>query len=96
MKMHELKTINPYFTDVWNGMKCFEIRKNDRGFEVGDVLWLREFDPACYMGGDYTRKSVLATVDYMLPENTFAGLSDGYCALGVSVIQRKAEADPRP
>ncbi len=45
-KIHELKTVPPFFNEVHLGVKTFEIRKDDRGFKVGDVLELREFLPA--------------------------------------------------
>jgi hypothetical protein len=42
MKEHELKTDPQVFDDVVGGRKTFEIRKDDRGFEVGDSLKLRK------------------------------------------------------
>ena len=42
MKIHELKLDTKYFNDVKSGNKKFEIRKNDRDFEVGDILVLRK------------------------------------------------------
>jgi hypothetical protein len=42
---HELKTINPFFTDIMKKVKNFEIRKNDRDFKIGDILVLKEFIP---------------------------------------------------
>jgi len=30
MKIHELKTIQPHFDNVWCGLKSFEVRKDDR------------------------------------------------------------------
>lgn len=36
--IHELKIKEKYWRDVWNGKKSFEIRKNDRGFKIGDVI----------------------------------------------------------
>ncbi len=45
MKIHELKTWPAYFDSVAEGRKTFEIRKDDRGFNPGDVLELREFIP---------------------------------------------------
>ena len=41
---HCLKTIQPYFADVENGTKTFEVRKNDRNFKIGDILFLQEYD----------------------------------------------------
>jgi hypothetical protein len=39
-KLHELKCEEPYFTDVHEERKLFELRRNDRDFEVGDILEL--------------------------------------------------------
>ena len=41
---HCLKKIQPYFADVENGTKTFEVRKNDRNFKNGDILFLQEYD----------------------------------------------------
>ncbi len=38
MKTHELKLDVKYFDEVKGGNKNFEIRKNDRGYQIGDVL----------------------------------------------------------
>jgi len=43
-KTHFLKTVNPHFQDVWDGNKKAEIRFNDRLFEVGDEVYLQEYD----------------------------------------------------
>lgn len=42
MKEHELKTDADVFEAVKRGEKKFEIRRDDRGFEVGDLLKLRK------------------------------------------------------
>lgn len=47
MKTHELKILPQYFEKVLDGSKTFEIRKDDRGFEVGDILVLKEFQQGC-------------------------------------------------
>jgi Domain of unknown function (DUF3850) len=39
-----LKTIPEYFQLVHDRIKTFEFRKNDRNFQVGDVLVLYEWD----------------------------------------------------
>ena len=43
MKTHELKLEIKYFDDVKSGKKNFEIRKNDRDFQVGDILELKAY-----------------------------------------------------
>lgn len=45
MTEHVLKTWPEFFRAIVDGKKTFEVRKNDRGFQTGDVLHLREFDP---------------------------------------------------
>jgi len=42
---HELKIWPQYFEPVSQGLKTFQIRKNDRGFQAGDTVVLREWDP---------------------------------------------------
>lgn len=39
---HDLKTDPKTFQDTWEGKKTFEIRLNDRGYDRGDTLILRE------------------------------------------------------
>jgi ParB family chromosome partitioning protein len=83
---HHLKTIQPFFEDIWDGIKKFELRKNDRKFKVNDILILREWDD---------KKNVLighrikARITYIL-EN-FDGIAPGYCILGIKNVQRIKE-----
>lgn len=48
MKIHELKLDLKYYYSVESGLKTFEIRKNDRGFTVGDTLALTAFHNGRY------------------------------------------------
>lgn len=43
--IHELKTWPQGFEAILAGTKTHEVRPADRAFEVGDVLYLREFIP---------------------------------------------------
>lgn len=63
--VHELKTWPEYFHPLWEGLKHFEIRKNDRGFQVGDVLWLREYDPFLAFDRRYSGRELKRTIIYM-------------------------------
>ncbi|MFR1687975.1 MAG: DUF3850 domain-containing protein [Massilimicrobiota timonensis] len=49
-KVHNLKIKPDYFNDVLREKKKFEVRYNDRGFKVGDILVLEEFDDKGYTG----------------------------------------------
>ncbi len=44
MSEHRLKTWPGFFAGLMDGTKTAEVRRNDRHFQVGDVLLLREFD----------------------------------------------------
>lgn len=42
---HHLKTWPRFYENVASGAKTFEIRKDDRDFNAGDVLVLQEYEP---------------------------------------------------
>lgn len=41
MKTHYKKLVQPFFDDVWDGKKMFELRKNDCNYTVGDLIVLK-------------------------------------------------------
>lgn len=45
MRRHELKTWPEFYRAVQDNKKTFELRYNDRNYQVGDELLLREFEP---------------------------------------------------
>ena len=79
MAMHELKTWPEFFEAVRDGTKTFEVRKNDRNFQVGDVLMLVEYDPH---KGEYTGQKETRRVTYILGDG-FEAVADGFCVLAL-------------
>lgn len=73
MKTHELKTLPNYYQAVRDGLKTFECRFNDRNFEVGDTVILKEYLPE---SKTYTGRQMEIKIKYIL-EN-FEGLNDGW------------------
>lgn len=59
---HELKCWPNYFPHVLDGTKSFEIRENDRRFDVGDVLRIREW---CPTKQSYSGRECYRRVTYM-------------------------------
>lgn len=82
MTVHELKILPKYFKAVCDGSKTFEIRKNDRGFKVGDTLLLKEWDDNTRMP---TGREVIAEVTYILYGNPQFGLHEDYCIMSIVV-----------
>lgn len=77
----KLKCIPEFFGDVKLGVKSFEVRKNDRDYQVDDVLVIQEYLPneGCYTGNEVTVK-----ITYILTAEQFsAGLQPGYVVLGI-------------
>lgn len=79
--IHELKTIQPYFCDIQSGAKTFEVRKNDRYFQVGDYLALNEFEDIPGVGVGYAGRCMLVKITYVLNNSEYC--KDGYVILGI-------------
>ncbi len=78
MKVHNLKIKPQYFKDVVSGDKTFEVRKNDRDFEVGDVIFLGEYE-----NGRYTGITAYAKITYILDDPEYC--KEGYAILGIKL-----------
>lgn len=76
--VHELKTWPAYFAAVRRGDKPFDIRKNDRDFEVGDTVILQEFDPD---QDAYTGQTETRTIRFLLSEEDL-GVIHGFVVIG--------------
>lgn len=84
---HNPKTVQPNFDALANGSKKFELRRNDREFQVGDTLVMREYDPDA---GYYSGRQVLARVDYVL-QVPGSGLEDGHCVMSLAAFSAHTE-----
>ena len=76
---HKLKILSEYYYDVHIGLKPFELRKDDRGFEVGDTLILEEYDSNLK---DYTGRKTTKKITYILSGGQF-GLVEGYVIMAI-------------
>ena len=62
MSEHELRCWPEFMVGILDGSKTFEIRKDDRGYAVGDTLRLRGWDPNTEA---YTGQEAVRTVSYL-------------------------------
>ena len=79
-KVHQIRLAKSYFDDVANGIKTFELRKNDRGYKKGDILEMMEF-----ADGKNTGRTVRVFVTYILEDYT--GIEDGYCIMATKLMK---------
>jgi len=90
MTEHILKLNDRYFDAVANGIKTFEIRKNDRDYKVGDTLVLKKVDDdgkfltyADHNLGMNLNYEIKVAITYILTHDEFDGISEEYVALGI-------------
>jgi Domain of unknown function (DUF3850) len=89
---HTVKSWPEFFEPVAKGEKTFELRKNDRGYKVGDRLFLREYDD---LAGTYTGRHVTRLIVYVMDgigQRAIApilGLNRGYAILGLQTVPGK-------
>lgn len=81
-KTHELKTWPSAFDAIWGDRKHYELRKNDRDFNIGDNIILREFDD---VSNSYTGRAVECEITYMTCGGEW-GLPEDMCVLSFHVI----------
>ena len=73
-KKHELKVTPEHYTAFIDDHKTFEIRKNDRDYQVGDWLYLRE-----WTGEEYTGNTMTTHVRYISEYMQ----KDGFVVMGI-------------
>ncbi|GGC84438.1 DUF3850 domain-containing protein [Enterococcus wangshanyuanii] len=85
MKSHDLKIEHQYFVKVICGLKTFEIRKNDRNFEVDDVLILNEINSDSQLTGEIYHVQITYITDY--------AQQDGYVVMGIVPIEWSSDLE---
>jgi hypothetical protein len=96
MAEHILKCWPNSYDAIAAGVKCFEWRRDDRGFECGDTLVLRMWDPGPGITGVIPKGYVwkhfwVAAQDEQRVRVTYIlrgqfGVPDGYCVMSIELI----------
>lgn len=93
---HTLKTWPRFYEAVFMGVKTFEVRRNDRGFQRGDKLRLVKWDPATELYVNkygeptpdfYDATQITVRVAYVL--NGF-GIEPGFVVMGIELVDGEA------
>jgi DNA-directed RNA polymerase subunit RPC12/RpoP len=74
---HQLKTWPRYFEAIRSGEKTWEFRKDDRNYQVGDALCLREWSD---VAETYTGRVEVRHVTYIARGEL---IPEGYCVMSV-------------
>lgn len=85
MTTHRLKVLIKYADAIMNGTKTFEVRKNDREYEVGDKIVFDVVTNEGYSIGETARHPLNGAtyrIDYILDD--FEGLAQKYVAMAIS------------
>ena len=79
MKLHQLKILDEYYIDVESGEKTFELRKDDRDYEVDDLINFIRIDKK----GNLINTDFVYQIVYILRDCPKYGLLEGYAILGI-------------
>lgn len=74
----EKKCLPEFFREVRARRKTFELRKDEDGVEVGDILLLREWDGERFTGYQTRRE-----VTFVLRDCPQLGLAPGHCIIAI-------------
>ena len=88
MKLHELKIKHEYLVEVVMGRKTFELRKNDRDYQVGDLIRFDIEESIFDSTRDiYIDKDTLYKITYVLKDVPQYGLDKDYCILAIKRLE---------
>ena len=75
---HYIKILPEYYNAIDSGEKSFEVRYNDRNYQVHDILHLRE-----WLDGNYTGREMAVEVTYLLDHPTYC--KEGYVIMAIKI-----------
>lgn len=88
-KRHFIKINSRYVESISSGEKNFEVRYNDRDYQVDDVLVMYEVDDE----GKIKDNLLLRRVIYLLKDSDIEGLKPGWCVLGTAPVLKNSTED---
>lgn len=80
-----LKIRPEYFKAVKSGKKTFEVRRNDIGFKVGDIVVLREID--ALDNYQFTGRRIEVEITYILDDAEYC--KPGFVIFGFKILRPK-------
>lgn len=78
--IHRIKCDEPFFTEINEYLKTFELRLNDRGYRKDDFLMIERSQKV-----GTTKTIIYAHVTYIL--EGYPGIQPGYCIMGIDKLK---------
>ena len=82
MAEHELKIAPAYYDAIKRGDKTFEVRRDDRGFQKGDVLKLKGWSGTCYS----SRHPVIRCEVLWILTGGQLGIQPGFVVMSIKML----------
>ena len=74
---HYIKILPEYYDAIDSGKKTFEVRFNDRNYQIHDILHLQE-----WIDGKYTGREMAVEVTYLLDNPNYC--KEGYVIMAIN------------
>lgn len=94
MKLHELKILSQYKASIDVGQKTFELRKNDRDYQVGDLIHFtvieskhEDYKEVAWRFAKHPYLEDVYVITYILKNVPQYGLDKDYCILGIKKLE---------
>jgi hypothetical protein len=87
MEIHKIKILPNHFKAVKKNLKKSEIRKNDRNYKDGDIIFLQEFDDR-KMFKCYTGSEIVVKITHILHGGKY-GIEEGYCVISFRILREE-------
>jgi len=84
--IHNLKIKQCYLYHTLEGHKTFEIRKNDRDFQVGDTIHFLPLEDENYDVYEYDPSRPIPDYEIRYILSGFSGLQPGWVAMAITPI----------
>lgn len=84
-KTHVVKCWPEFFAAIKDGVKTFDLRRDDRDYQVGDDMVQEEYRGGT---GEYTGRELRCKITFIARGYSFEkfGLAPGFCCLAIKLI----------
>ena len=90
--IHKVRSWAHFFDAIAAGHKTHDLRKDDRGYKVGDKLLLQRYDN---INGQYTGEELMVTITYMTDRDHPCAFSSSVLPPEYCILSIKLDTEPK-